>query len=148
MPITEAENNNTTQELLKQLSNKETDFAEFVSRAENSFIKKDLNDTWQKLIEKSKLSKSDIINKSDIGYTYFYDILRGEKCPSRDKIVRLILAMQLELDDCQTVLELYNWAPLYAKDKRDSAMIYAINNKLSVWSLDELLAENELEMLK
>ena len=148
MPITEAENNNTTQELLKQLSNKETDFAEFVSRAKNSFIKKDLNDTWQKLIEKSKLSKSDIINKSDIGYTYFYDILRGEKCPSRDKIVRLILAMQLELDDCQTVLELYNWAPLYAKDKRDSAMIYAINNKLSVWSLDELLAENELEMLK
>lgn len=148
MPIMEAENNNTTQELLKQLSNKETDFAEFVSRAENSFIKKDLNDTWQKLIEKSKLSKSDIINKSDIGYTYFYDILRGEKCPSRDKIVRLILAMQLELDDCQTVLELYNWAPLYAKDKRDSAMIYAINNKLSVWSLDELLAENELEMLK
>ncbi|MCI6388054.1 MAG: hypothetical protein MR823_02750 [Ruminococcus sp.] len=148
MPIMEAENNNTTQELLKQLSNKETDFAEFVSRAENSFIKKDLNDTWQKLIEKSKLSKSDIINKSDIGYTYFYDILRGEKCPSRDKIVRLILAMQLELDDCQTVLELYNWAPLYAKDKRDSAMIYAINNNLSVWSLDELLAENELEMLK
>ena len=42
MPIMEAENNNTTQELLKQLSNKETDFAEFVSRAENSFIKKDL----------------------------------------------------------------------------------------------------------
>lgn len=148
MPIMEAENNKTTQELLKQLSDKETDFAEFVSRAENSFIKKDLNDTWQKLIEKSKLSKSDIINKSDIGYTYFYDILRGEKCPSRDKIVRLILAMQLELDDCQKALELYNWAPLYAKDKRDSAMIYAINNKLSVWSLDELLADNELEMLK
>lgn len=148
MPVMEAENNKTTQELLKQLSNKETDFAEFVSRAENSFIKKDLNDTWQKLIKKSKLSKSDIINKSDIGYTYFYDILRGEKCPSRDKIVRLILAMQLELDDCQKALELYNWAPLYAKDKRDSAMIYAINNKLSVWSLDELLADNELEMLK
>ena len=56
--------------------------------------------------------------------------------------------MQLELDDCQKALELYNWAPLYAKDKRDSAMIYAINNKLSVWSLDELLADNELEMLK
>lgn len=148
MPIMETENNKTTQELLKQLSDKETDFAEFVSRAENSFIKKDLNDTWQKLIEKSKFSKSDIINKSDIGYTYFYDILRGEKCPSRDKIVRLILAMQLELDDCQNALELYNWASLYAKDKRDSAMIYAINNKLSVWSLDELLAENELEMLK
>lgn len=148
MPAMEAENNKTTQELLKQLSDKKTDFAEFVSRAENSFVKKDLNDTWQKLIEKSKLSKSDIINKSDIGYTYFYDILRGEKCPSRDKIVRLILAMQLELDDCQKALELYNWAPLYAKDKRDSAMIYAINNKLSVWSLDELLADNELEMLK
>lgn len=137
-----------TEELLKQLCNKETEFSEFVNRAENSFIKKDLNSSWLDCIKKSKLSKADIINKSDIGYTYFYDILRGEKCPSRDKIVRLILAMELELDDCQKMLKLYNWAPLYAKDKRDSAMIYAVNNGFSVWQLDELLAENKLELLK
>lgn len=148
MAILTVGNEKSTQELLKQLSDKDTEFSEFVTMAEDCFIEKNLNGIWQKLIDKSQLSKSDIINKSDIGYTYFYDILRGEKCPSRDKIVRLILAMKLELDDCQTVLELYNWAPLYAKDKRDSAMIYAINNKFSVWELDELLAENELELLR
>lgn len=148
MATVEEQGNKSTEELLKQLSDKQTEFSEFVNREENSFIKKDLNDSWLGLIKKSKLSKADIINKSDIGYTYFYDILRGEKCPSRDKIVRLILAMKLELEECQKMMKLYNWAPLYAKDKRDSAMIYAVNNSFSVWQLDELLAENELELLK
>lgn len=148
MATAEEQANKSTEELLKQLSDKQTEFSEFVNREENSFIKKDLNDSWLGLIKKSKLSKADIINKSDIGYTYFYDILRGEKCPSRDKIVRLVLAMKLELDECQKMMKLYNWAPLYAKDKRDSAMIYAVNNSFSVWQLDELLAENKLELLK
>ena len=148
MATVEEQGNKSTEELLKQLSDKQTEFSEFVNREENSFIKKDLNDSWLGLIKKSKLSKADIINKSDIGYTYFYDILRGEKCPSRDKIVRLILAMKLELEECQKMMKLYNWAPLYAKDKRDSAMIYAVNNSFSVWQLDELLAENKLELLK
>ncbi len=148
MATVEEQGNKSTEELLKQLSDKQTEFSEFVNREENSFIKKDLNDSWLGLIKKSKLSKADIINKSDIGYTYFYDILRGEKCPSRDKIVRLVLAMKLELDECQKMMKLYNWAPLYAKDKRDSAMIYAVNNSFSVWQLDELLAENKLELLK
>ena len=148
MATVEEQGNKSTEELLKQLSDKQTEFSEFVNREENSFIKKDLNDSWLGLIKKSKLSKADIINKSDIGYTYFYDILRGEKCPSRDKKVRLVLAMKLELDECQKMMKLYNWAPLYAKDKRDSAMIYAVNNSFSVWQLDELLAENKLELLK
>jgi len=148
MATVEEQGSKSTEELLKQLSDKQTEFSEFVNREENSFIKKDLNDSWLGLIKKSKLSKADIINKSDIGYTYFYDILRGEKCPSRDKIVRLVLAMKLELDECQKMMKLYNWAPLYAKDKRDSAMIYAVNNSFSVWQLDELLAENKLELLK
>ncbi len=148
MATVEEQGSKSTEELLKQLSDKQTEFSEFVNREENSFIKKDLNDSWLGLIKKSKLSKADIINKSDIGYTYFYDILRGEKCPSRDKIVRLVLAMRLELDECQKMMKLYNWAPLYAKDKRDSAMIYAVNNSFSVWQLDELLAENKLELLK
>ncbi len=142
------EKNDTTQELLNQLSDKKTEFSEFVNKAGNSFVKKDLSDSWLGLIKKSELSKSDIINKSDIGYTYFYDILRGKKCPSRDKIVRLVLAMKLGLEECQKLMKLYNWAPLYAKDKRDSAMIYAVNNKFSVWQLDDLLVENKLETLK
>lgn len=148
MEISEENKQENTEELLNQLSDKETEFSEFVNKAENSFVKKDVNDSWLGLIEKSELSKSDIINKSDIGYTYFYDILRGKKCPSRDKIVRLVLAMKLGLEECQKLMKLYNWAPLYAKDKRDSAMIYAVNKSFSVWQLDDLLAENKLEALK
>lgn len=137
-----------TGELLAQLSNKETKFEDFVGENEDTFIKMNRDAYWKELLEKSCIVKSDIINRSDIGYTYFYDIIRGDKIPSRDKIVRLILSMELSLEDCQNTLKLYNWAQLYAKDKRDSAMIYALNHKMTVWQLNEMMSENSIEVLK
>ena len=56
--------------------------------------------------------------------------------------------MELTLEDCQNTLKLYNWAQLYAKDKRDSAMIYAFNHKMTVWQLNEMMSENSIEVLK
>lgn len=138
----------STGDLLMQLSNKKTVFKEFVCKNKESFIKKNAKKHWENLLKKSEMTKSDIINKSDIGYTYFYDIIRGEKCPSRDKIVRLILSMNLSLDECQNTLKLYNWSQLYAKDKRDSAIIYAINHQMTVWQLNEMMSENSIETLK
>lgn len=36
---------------------------------------------------------------------YFYDVINGRKIPSRDKIIRLALALGLSLDECQTALK-------------------------------------------
>ena len=73
-----------TGELLAQLSNKETKFEDFVGENEDTFIKMNRDAYWKELLEKSCIVKSDIINRSDIGYTYFYDIIRGDK--SRQEI--------------------------------------------------------------
>ena len=94
------------------------------------------------MLERSGQSKSNIINNADISYIYFYEILQGKKIPKKDKIVRLILAMELEVEDAQTALKYCNQAILYPRIKRDSLLIYAIQNHYSLFQTQALLLEN------
>lgn len=137
-----------TSELLKILGKKDVAYAEFLEIGENEFVNNSLIEFWVQVKAKCSLQNSDIINRADIGYTFFYDIINGKKKPSREKLVRLFLAMKLNLDEAQMALRVYCYSNLYAKDKRDSMFIYAINHGLSVARLNELLKENGEEELK
>ncbi|MBE6816925.1 MAG: hypothetical protein E7520_04390 [Ruminococcaceae bacterium] len=137
-----------TDELLNELKQKNIDIQDYINHNENSFIEINLRTMWEELFKKSNKSKSDIINNADISYIYFYEILQGKKIPTKDKIVRLILAMELSLDDCQMALKYCNHSQLYPRIKRDSLIIYAIENKLNLYDLQELLNSNGEKELK
>lgn len=121
---------------------------EFITENSSSFVFHTINEFWEKACEKSGMSKSNIINKSDFNYCYFYDVINGRKIPGRDKIIRLALTMNLSLDDCQQALRLSDKSLLYPRVKRDSVIIYALNNKLSIFQCNELLGKFNEETLK
>ena len=100
------------------------------------------------MCEKSGKSKSNIINKSDFNYSFFYDIINGRKIPARDKIIRLVLTMNLTLDECQQALRLSDKALLYPRVRRDSIIIFAINNCLTIAQCNEQLIKFNEEVLK
>lgn len=131
-----------TDELLAELKLKNLDIQEYIDQNENSFIEVSLKEFWSELLERSGKSKSNIINAADISYIYFYEIIQGKKVPKKDKIIRLILAMELELDDVQNALRYCNQSPLYPRIKRDSLLIYAIENHYSIYQTQALLLEN------
>lgn len=137
-----------TDELLEELKFKDTDIQEYINNNPQSFIEINLKDFWESIIEKSQMSKSDIINKSDFSYVYFYDVIAGKKIPTSDKIVRLILAMHLSLEDCQTALRYCGKSQLYPRIKRDSVIIYAINQCYTVMQTQELLNKSGEKELK
>lgn len=114
----------------------------------SSFVTHSINEFWEDACERSGLSKSNIINKSDFSYCYFYDVINGRKIPGSDKIIRLILTMKLSLDDCQQALRMSGKTALYPRIKRDSILIFAINNGLSVYQCNDLLAKCNEEPLK
>ena len=60
-----------TDELLKELKQKNIDIQEYINNNENSFIEINLKTMWEELFRKSGKSKSDIINNADISYTCF-----------------------------------------------------------------------------
>ena len=103
---------------------------------------------WETAIEKSGYSKSNIINKSDFSYCYFYDVINGRKIPGRDKIIRLILTMHLSVDECQEALRISGRSALYPRIRRDAIILFAISNGYSIYQLSELLADAGEEPLK
>ena len=130
-----------TDDLFEELKKENTDIGEYMAENSDSFIEMNLSDFWNELLKKSGKTKSDIVNASDISYIYFYEILQGKKIPTKDKIVRIILAMELALEDCQNALKYCNQSQLYPRIKRDSYIIYAIEHKYTVYKTQELLIE-------
>lgn len=137
-----------TDDLLEQLKLQNISYEDYLSENEDSFVVKDLTAFWKKTIKKSKMSKIDIINGADMGYTYFYNIIGGKSIPARDTIVKIYISMGLDIDDCQTALKLYNWAYLYPKNKRDSILIYALTHKLSLYEVEDMLVSQGEKGLK
>lgn len=121
---------------------------DYLNNNSSSFVNHTLSSFWEDACEKSGMSKSNIINKSEFNYSFFYDVINGRKIPARDKIIRLALTMSLSLDDCQQALRLSDKSLLYPRIKRDSIIIYALNNCLTISQCSELLAKLNEEILK
>ena len=137
-----------TKELLDELKGKNIDINTYLESNSDSLIEINLKKFWNDVVNNSGMSKSDIINKSDFGYVYFYDVINGRKIPSTDKIVRLALAMKMTLEQCQTALKYSGKSPLYPRLKRDSILIFAINHNYDIYQTTELLLNEGLEELK
>lgn len=137
-----------TNDLMEELSGQDTDLDRYFEENPTSFINVDIKEFWKNAVDTSSKTKSDIINKADMSYCYFYDVINGRKIPSKDKIIRIVLAMNLSLDDCQEALRISGKSALYPRIKRDSIIIYAINKGYSIYQTNDLLLEHGEEMLK
>lgn len=138
----------STEDLMTELSRKSCRINNYLKINTDSFVCENIHDFWEGVIQKSGLSKSNIINKSDFSYCYFYDVINGRKIPNKDKIVRLILTMHLDLDDCQQALRLSGRSSLYPRINKDSIIIYSINHGLTVYQCNNLLTKHGEEPLK
>lgn len=95
-------------------------------------------------MEEKGLKKSDVIKSSGIQTNYAYQIFSGLKLPSRDKLICLCFGMALSFDEAQALLKYSGFAPLYPRNKRDSVIIFALQNKKSVIDCNLLLDEYNL----
>lgn len=136
-----------TNDLFKELE-ADCEIEDYLNNNTSSFVNHTLSNFWQDICEKSGMSKSNIINKSEFNYSFFYDVINGRKIPARDKIIRLALTMNLSLDDSQQALRLSDKALLYPRIKRDSIIIYALNNNLTISECNKLLNKFNEGILK
>lgn len=83
----------------------------------------------------------DLIAASQIQRNYAYQILNGNRNPSRDKVLSLCLALHLNLTATQRALTLSSNSQLYSRNRRDSILIFALSKNMSVFDTNELLYE-------
>lgn len=95
------------------------------------------------LIAEKGLKRQDIFQKADIPQKYGYKLLSGEShTTDRDKLLRLFIAMGLNLRQTTKALSLYGLPGLYPKRRRDAIIIIALNTGIdSVDTVNDYLRE-------
>lgn len=78
----------------------------------------------------------------DIDPTNGYKYINGKRKMCRDQFLKILIYLKLDLEQIQTRLKHYEFPMLYAKNKRDAAIIYCIYNKYSYKETKRYLKDN------
>lgn len=136
----------STNELINEI--KQThEIEKFIQDNSSEFVNDPLHVILNDVLKENNLKKSDVVARSGLNRIYGYQIFSGKRLPSRDKLIALCYGFQFDLDKTNTMLKNAGFAELYAKNKRDSIIIFAINSGKSVFATDELLFENGMSIL-
>lgn len=123
------------------------DFKTFYNENKDYMIKDDLSTLLNRLMAEHNLKKSEVIRAAEMSEVYAYQIFSGLRVPDRKKLLCLAIAMELSIDEVQTLLKCAGYSTLYVKLPLDSVVLYGICKKLSVVKINEILYECGLETL-
>lgn len=135
-----------TKDLLKELNNTH-DIDSYLNDNRTQIIDKQLNNFLNELIERNAISKSKIIRQADINEIYAYQIFSGKRFPSRNKLLRICIGAEFSINEINDVLTVGEFSPLYPRIKRDSIIIFGIQNQYTIYQINELLHSHQLELL-
>lgn len=125
------------------------DYEKYVSE-KNTDTFSDLADFLNSYLANNDLVLSEVIKKSNLSRDYAYSIFNGNrKNPTRDRVIAICIACEMNLENTQRALKLCNAGTLYAKNNRDAAITICINRGIyDIAAINEFLFDNNLEVLK
>lgn len=139
----------STDELMNILRNKRS-VDEYFAENDNEIFFGTLSEQVNFYIARKGLTKAEVVRRSGLNRGYCYEILSGKKTKniSRDKVILLCFGLELSVDEAQQLLKKCGYAPLYARDTRDSIIIFCIENSISVINTNIKLGDYNLEPLE
>ncbi|MER2081604.1 MAG: XRE family transcriptional regulator [Ruminococcus sp.] len=139
----------STDELMKILRSKDS-VDDYFQENDSEIFFGSLTELIQFFISNKRLEKKDVVRDSGLSRTYAYEIISGKtnKNISRDKVIMLCFGLHLTVDEAQQMLKKSGYAPLYARDTRDSILIFSLENSISVVNTNIKLAEYNLTPLE
>lgn len=94
----------------------------------------------KEVLENAGISASEWIISVNISKSHGYQILRGERTPGRDILLRTALLLHLSLKETQRLLAIGSCGALYPKVRRDAAVIFALNQRMTLLETEELIS--------
>ncbi len=131
-----------TAEMLEQLKTADS-LSGYLQDNDEQLIDSTVSTQLAAALAESGMTKSDVLRRAEINDIYGYQLFSGSRKPSRDKLIALCIGMALTLDRTQQLLKATGFAPLYAKHKRDSILIFGIQNGQTVFEINNALFEHE-----
>ena len=131
----------TTSRLSKILSDIDStrDMEEYLDLPKVNDHYQNFPDFFRSLPAYSQMESGELITRSGLERSYYYQVMKGTRSPGRDKVLRLCLAAGLDLKETTRALELSGNAVLYPRSRRDIILTVAINQKAGVIDANLLL---------
>lgn len=134
-----------TDQILNQIKEEPQQFLE---KKLDSIEDRCFEDYLDELMEKYHCTPGQLIIRTCLSKPFVYQILKGERVPGRDVILRISLALKADLDETQRLLTLGEKGVLYPKVKRDAAILCCIESRKSLEYTNLFLKEHgEKELL-
>lgn len=117
-------------------------FRDFLTKNKKHMIDQSLSEHLMLLLKQKKLKRAKVIENSGMDKAYVYQIFKGEKKPSRDKLIAIAFGMELNEEETQRLLKLAGYSELYPRIARDALILFAIQRGMDIWTTDEALDQN------
>ncbi len=125
-----------TEELLGELLSS-PDPKAFIDR--NGVEERSLSEYLQQLLAEKGLQRSKVVHDAGLNETFGYQIFKGTRKASRNKVLQLSFAMKLNLRETDRLLKAAGVNELYCKNRRDAIIIFAVDRGYSLHKTDEEL---------
>ena len=124
-------------------------YEDFYKAEKGELIFDSLKQYLESMMKEKGVSKTQLIERSNIEKGYAYQILRGDKKnPSRDKCLMLAFGLGLNLQETQKLLHIANVNELYIRSMRDSVIIFCIEKGMTLMQANEKLDEYGAELIE
>ncbi len=65
------------------------------------FSPQPLNVYLQSCADRKKITKSQLVKRTGLSKSYVYDVMSGKRIPSRDTVIKITLALELNMNETQ-----------------------------------------------
>lgn len=135
----------TTARLLKLLESSPNQFrdAQLSASHENIYF----HEYLYALMEKKNVQTIDLIAGACISKTYTYQFVNGERIPGRDIVLRMGFFLKLKVSEVQRLLTLAGKGVLYPKIRRDAAVLFCLQKKMTLDEVNSFLDDLGEDMI-
>ncbi len=125
-----------TEELLSELLSSPSPES-FIDQ--NGLVERSLSEYLQRLLAEKGLKQSTVVRDAGLNNTFGYQIFKGTRKASRNKLLQIAFAMGLDLRETDRLLQAAGVNELYCKNRRDAIIIFSVKNGYSLQKTEEEL---------
>lgn len=135
-----------TKEMTKQLASA-MEYEEFYQSNKHNFNDMTLSEYLLALMEEKNLTTAQVVKNIGMG-DYVYKLVSGRKDhPSRDILIRLAFGMDMNQEEIAKLMRITHFHELDPRDKRDAAILFALQKSFDLDRTNEMLYNLQLKTL-
>ncbi len=108
--------------------------------ADGDFALPSLSSYLNDLLRNHNLTLQQVIIDCNLERSYGYQLFNGTRRPTRNFLLRFALLLALPEAQAQRLLKIAGRQPLYARNRRDAAVLYGLAHHLTIGETEELLS--------